>query len=101
MTVDGTMIIQGSGEDGRVDVATEVARSGPPAVAIPLPGLGTVEISRPELAYVAGIVGLTAFGLMEWPVALVIAGGHVLAADRGAKTLRDLGRALGRAEQPA
>jgi hypothetical protein len=58
-------------------------RTDPPAVSIPLPGLGTVELSRPELVYVGGIAALTVFGLLEWPVALVIGAGHVLAADRG------------------
>lgn len=58
-------------------------RADPPAVTIPLPGLGTVELSRPELVYVSGIAALTVFGLLEWPVALVIGAGHVLAADRG------------------
>jgi hypothetical protein len=74
----------------------QVRRSGPDGVTLPIPGLGTVELSRPELAYVGGIAGLAALGLLEWPIALVIAGGHVLAADRSSKTVRDLGDAMTR-----
>jgi hypothetical protein len=74
--------------------AEHVRHSGPECVALPIPFLGTIELSRPELAYVGGIAGLAALGLLEWPIALVIAGGHVLAADRSSRTLRDLGDAM-------
>jgi hypothetical protein len=77
--------------------STQVARSGPDVLRVWLPGLGSVQLSRPELAYVGGIVGLTALGLIEWPIALVIAAGHVLAADRSSQTVQDLGRAVGEA----
>jgi hypothetical protein len=71
-----------------------VRHSGPECVALPVPFLGTIELSRPELAYVGGIAALAALGLLEWPIALVIAGGHVLAADRSSRTVRDLGEAM-------
>jgi hypothetical protein len=71
-----------------------VRRSGPEGLTLPIPFVGTIELSRAELAYVGGIAGLAALGLLEWPIALVIAGGHVLAADRSSKTVRDLGDAL-------
>ncbi|MHC1561019.1 hypothetical protein ACR9E3_18825 [Actinomycetospora sp. C-140] len=71
-----------------------VRQSGPDGVTLPIPWLGTIEISKPELAYVGGIAGLAALGVLEWPIALVIAGGHVLAADRSSKTVRDLGDAM-------
>lgn len=77
-----------------VPAGRQVRRSGPPTVSLPLPGLGTIELSRPEMAYVGGIVALSAFGLLEWPIALVIAGGHVLAADRSSQTVRELGDAM-------
>jgi hypothetical protein len=75
----------------------QVRHSGPDGITLWLPLLGSVEMSRPELAYVGGIAGLTALGLLEWPIALVIAGGHVLAADRSSKTVRDLGDAMTKA----
>jgi len=59
-----------------------------------MPGLGTVRMSRPELAYVGGIVALSALGFLEWPIGLVIAAGHVLAGDRSSQTVRDLGQAM-------
>jgi hypothetical protein len=45
------------------------------------------------LAFYAGVGVLAAFGLIEWPVALVIAGGHVLADQRVFSWLRELGEA--------
>jgi hypothetical protein len=77
--------------------AERVRHSGPECVTLPIPFLGTIELSRPELAYVGGIAGLAALGLLEWPIALVIAGGHVLAADRSSRTVRDLGDAMAEA----
>lgn len=74
-----------------------VRRSGPDGVTLPIPWVGTIELSKPELVYVGGIAGLTALGLLEWPIALVIAGGHVLAADRSSRTVRDLGDAMAEA----
>ena len=74
--------------------ARRVRRSGPETVSIPVPLVGTIRLSRPELAYVGGIVGLSALGLLEWPIALVIAGGHVLAADRSSRTVQELGEAM-------
>ena len=71
-----------------------VRQSGPETVSIPVPLVGTLRLSRPELAYVGGIVGLSVLGLLEWPIALVIAGGHVLAADRSSRTVHELGMAM-------
>lgn len=74
--------------------ARQVRESGPETVSIPLPWMGTVRISRPELAYVGGIVALSIVGLLEWPMALVIASGHIIAADRSSQTVRELGDAM-------
>jgi hypothetical protein len=63
-------------------------------IGVPVPGLGTVHLSRPQLAYVAGIVVLTATELVSWPVGLALAAGHLLAADRDSTTLEDFGEAL-------
>ena len=52
-----------------------------PTTRIPVPGLGTIELTRPELVYVGGIAALGVLGLLEWPIALVIGAGHLLAAD--------------------
>lgn len=62
---------------------------------VELPVLGSVALPPPEqLAYVGGIAALAALEIIEWPIGLVLATGHLLAATRGNKTLRDFGDAL-------
>ena len=65
-----------------------------PTTRISVPGLGTIELSRPELVYVGGVAALGALGLLDWPIALVIGAGHLLAADRSNRAARELGGAL-------
>jgi hypothetical protein len=63
--------------------------------AINLPVVGQVEIPRPEaLAYYGGLAALAAFELIDWPVALVIAAGHLLASNHHNKLLEELGEAI-------
>jgi len=63
--------------------------------AVNLPILGQVEIPRPEqLAYYGGLAALAAFELIDWPVALVIAAGHLLAANHHNRLLEELGEAM-------
>jgi hypothetical protein len=52
--------------------------------------LGTPE----QLAYFAGITALVACELIEWPIAVAIAAGYVLAEQRRNKTLHVFGEAL-------
>ena len=60
-----------------------------------LPLLGKTEIPRPEqLAYYGGLAGLAALELIDWPVALVIAAGHLLASNHHNKLLEDIGEAM-------
>ncbi len=67
--------------------------------AVNLPIFGQVEIPRPEvLAYYGGLAALAAFELIDWPVALVIAGGHLLASNHHNKLLEELGEAIEDAE---
>jgi hypothetical protein len=64
-------------------------------VQIDLPVLGRLSLPPPEqLAYVAGIAALAALDIIEWPIGLTLAAGHLLAATRGNKALRDFGDAL-------
>ena len=54
------------------------------ATALTLPGVGTVELpSKGSFAYYAAVAGLTALGLIDWPVALLVAAGHLLAQQHG------------------
>ena len=65
---------------------------------LPLPGLGAVELSRPELVFVGGVAALGVLGLLDWPIALVLGAGHLLAADRSNRAARELGQAMEEAE---
>jgi hypothetical protein len=66
-------------------------------VALPY-GIGPVRVPSPDrLAFYGGIAALALFGIVEWPVALVIGVGHLLADDHHHKLLADFGEALGEA----
>jgi hypothetical protein len=74
--------------------AVEKVREGETFV-VNLPLLGQTEIPRPEqLAYYGGLAALAALELIDWPVALVIAAGHLLAANHHNKLLEELGEAM-------
>jgi hypothetical protein len=74
--------------------AVEKVREGETFV-VNLPLLGQTEIPRPEqLAYYGGLAALAAIELIDWPVALVIAAGHLLAANHHNKLLEELGEAM-------
>jgi hypothetical protein len=60
--------------------------------------LGTVRLPEPErLAYYGGIAALAAFGILDWPVAVVLGIGHLLAEDHHHKMLCEFGEALAEA----
>ena len=53
--------------------------------------LGTVRLPEPQrLTYYAAIGAL---GVLEWPVALVLAGGHALASDQNNRAVQQFGDA--------
>ncbi|HKS44679.1 MAG TPA: hypothetical protein VJT49_06105 [Amycolatopsis sp.] len=57
--------------------------------------LGTVHVPPPErLAFYAGLGALAAFGFIEWPVAVVVVAGHVLADQHWSRAVAGLGEAL-------
>lgn len=63
--------------------------------AVNLPVIGQVDVPRPEqLAYYGGLAALAAFELIDWPVALVIAAGHILASNHHNRLLEELGEAM-------
>jgi hypothetical protein len=60
-----------------------------------VPVVGQLEIPRPEqLAYYGGLAALAALELIDWPVALVIGAGHLLAANHHNRLLEELGEAM-------
>jgi hypothetical protein len=59
-----------------------------------VPVVGDVVIPPPDrVAYYAGMGVLAAVGLIEWPLAVVVAAGHVLADQQVFSRLRGLGEA--------
>ena len=57
-----------------------------------------MQVLSPErLAFYGGIATLAVLGIMDWPVALVIGVGHLLADDHHHKMLADFGEALAEA----
>lgn len=64
-----------------------------PQVRLPIVG----EVTLPpadRVAYFAGVGLLVALDLIEWPVALVIVAGHVLAAQRLSRVVKGIGQAF-------
>lgn len=56
-----------------------------------------VRVQLPPLdrmAYYAGLAGAAAFGVIEWPIAVIAGVGHALADDRRNRVLHALGEAL-------
>jgi hypothetical protein len=64
-------------------------------VRITLPFFGDVVLpSVDHLAWYAGVAVLALAGVIEWPVALVLAAGKALADNRSHQALREFGLAL-------
>jgi hypothetical protein len=65
------------------------------SIHVELPGVGRIELPPPDqLAFIGGIATLVVLQIIEWPVAAVLAVGHVLAHNRHNALLRDFGEAL-------
>lgn len=62
---------------------------------VELPGIGHLRLPPPDqIAFLGGITALALLEIIEWPVAAVLAVGHVLAHNRHHALLRDFGEAL-------
>jgi hypothetical protein len=65
------------------------------SVRLNLPCVGTVRLPPPQyLAWYGGIAAAAALGFLEWPVAAVLAAGHLLAQDHHNRLIHDFGEAL-------
>jgi hypothetical protein len=63
--------------------------------AVNLPVVGRVRIPRPEhVAYYGALGALAALEIIEWPIALAIAAGHVLAENQHSRVAAEVGEAL-------
>ena len=61
-------------------------------IRLKMPLLGSIRLPEPQrLAYYTTIGAL---GVLEWPVALVLAGGHALASDQHNRAVQQFGEAL-------
>ena len=60
-----------------------------------VPALGTIRLPPPQtLAWLAGMATLAVLEVVEWPVAVLVGGGHLLAQQNHVRLLRDFGKAL-------
>ena len=65
------------------------------SIHVEVPGVGRIELPPPDqLVFLGGIAALVVLQIIEWPVAAVLAVGHVLAHNRHHALLRDFGEAL-------
>ena len=65
------------------------------SIALDLPVLGRVKLPRPEqLAFYATLGVLAAAEIIDWPVALVVAAGHLLVHDEHNRIAQEIGEAL-------
>lgn len=62
---------------------------------VELPAVGRVRLPHPDtMVYYVGIGALVALELIEWPIAVVIGAGHMLANRRHEALIHSLGEAL-------
>ena len=62
---------------------------------VDVPGVGKVNVPRPDqLAFFGGLAALAALQIIEWPVAVAVAVGHILASNHHSKTVQELGEAI-------
>ena len=63
--------------------------------AVNLPVIGRVRLPRPEqLAFYGALGVLAAVEIIEWPVALVLATGHLLMQDEHNRVVEEIGEAM-------
>ena len=85
---------QGRPFPGSASQAAEQAAGGN-AVRIVFEGIGTVELPpREDLAFFAGLGFLAVIGILEWPLAGVLAAGHIISRNSHNKALHQFGEAL-------
>jgi len=64
-------------------------------ITVRLPVLGTVRLPEPQqLTLYAALGAPGVLGVLEWPIALVRARGHALAADQHNRAVQQFGDAL-------
>lgn len=61
-------------------------------IRVELPLLGSLRLPEPQRLTYYAVIG--ALGILDWPVALVLAGGHALASDQHNRAGQQFGEAL-------
>ena len=62
---------------------------------VDLPVVGRVRIPHPDqVAFLSALGILAAVEIIDWPVALVLAAGHMLVQDQHNRTVQEVGEAL-------
>ena len=62
---------------------------------VDVPLLGSIAVPDPSgMAFYAGLGALAAAELIEWPVALIVAAGHLLSHQSASHAFQGLGEAL-------
>ena len=65
------------------------------SLAVDLPIVGRVRIPHPEqVAYFGALAVLAAIEIIDWPIALAIAAGHVLMQNQHNRVAEEVGEAL-------
>jgi hypothetical protein len=65
------------------------------SLAVDLPIVGRVRIPHPEqVAYFGALAVLAAIEIIDWPIALAIAAGHVLVQNQHNRVAEEVGEAL-------
>jgi hypothetical protein len=65
------------------------------SVQVHMPILGEVTLPPvDELVFIGGILSLAVVGIMEWPVAIVLSAGHVLASHSHRTLIRTFGEVM-------
>jgi hypothetical protein len=65
------------------------------SLAVDLPMVGRVRIPHPEqVAYFGALGVLAAIEIIDWPIALAIAAGHVLMQNQHNRVAEEVGEAL-------
>lgn len=91
----GTPGADGAGQSENARrAATRVADRHTVRVTLPH-NMGTIAVPEPQrLAFYGGVAALAAFGLVDWPVAILLGIGHLLSEDHQHKCLYEFGEAL-------
>lgn len=90
----------GAAPSNRATTAREAAATAAAqnSIHVEIPNVGHLHLPPlDQIAFIGGIAALAVIQIVEWPVAVVLTVGHVLAHNRHHALLRDFGEALDKA----